>query len=67
KDRMISLEEVMTIGDNLNDVSMLQLAGVSFAMGNGELEVKEAAKYLTDTNIESGVGKAIVRAIDENL
>jgi hydroxymethylpyrimidine pyrophosphatase-like HAD family hydrolase len=57
----------MTIGDNLNDVSMLQLAGVSFAMGNGELEVKEVAKYLTDTNIEAGVGKAIVRAIDENL
>ncbi|WP_369670959.1 HAD hydrolase family protein, partial [Enterococcus faecium] len=37
------------------------------AMGNGEIEVKEYAKYLTDTNIESGVGKAIIRAIDENL
>ena len=30
----------MTIGDNLNDVSMIQWAGVSFAMGNAELELK---------------------------
>lgn len=67
KERAIQLSDVMTIGDNLNDVSMIQLAGVSFAMGNGEIEVKEYAKYLTDTNIESGVGKAIIRAIDENL
>lgn len=67
KERAIPLSDVMTIGDNLNDVSMIQLAGVSFAMGNGEIEVKEYAKYLTDTNIESGVGKAIIWAIDENL
>lgn len=67
KERNISLSEVMTIGDNLNDISMLQLAGVSFAMGNGELEVKEAARYLTDTNLEAGVGKAIKRAINEQL
>lgn len=67
KDRQIPLSEVMTIGDNLNDVSMLQAAGVSFAMGNGLPEVKEYAKYVTETNIESGVGKAIRRAIDENL
>ncbi|KAF1302403.1 Cof-type HAD-IIB family hydrolase [Candidatus Enterococcus willemsii] len=66
-DRQIPLSEVMTIGDNLNDVSMLQAAGVSFAMGNGLPEVKEYAKYVTETNIESGVGKAIRRAIDENL
>lgn len=65
--RNISLDDVMTIGDNLNDVSMLQTAGVSFAMGNGVVEVKEYAKYVTDTNINGGVGKAIIRAIDENL
>ncbi len=66
-ERGIPLEDVMTIGDNFNDVSMLQTAGVSFAMGNAEIEVKEYAKYLTDTNLESGVGKAILRAISENL
>ena len=51
----------MTIGDNLNDVSMIQWAGVSFAMGNAELELKEYAKYETATNLENGVGEAILR------
>ncbi|MEY8446261.1 Cof-type HAD-IIB family hydrolase [Enterococcus ratti] len=66
-DRGISLENVMAIGDNFNDISMLQAAGVSFAMGNAEIEIKEHAKYITDTNLESGVGKAILRAISEDL
>lgn len=67
KERGIDLKDVMTIGDNLNDVSMIQMAGVSFAMGNGATELKEYAKYITDTNLEAGVGKAIRRAIKENL
>lgn len=67
KERNIPLDQVMTIGDNMNDLSMIQMAGVSFAMGNAKIELKEAAKYLTETNIDSGVGKAIMRAIDENL
>ncbi|MEK0153086.1 Cof-type HAD-IIB family hydrolase [Tetragenococcus halophilus] len=67
KERGISLDEVMTIGDNLNDVSMIQTAGVSFAMDNGLPEVKEYAKYTTDTNVASGVGQAIYRSIEENL
>lgn len=66
-DRGIELDDVMAIGDNFNDVSMLQVAGVSFAMGNAEIEVKDYAKFVTDTNLESGVGKAILRAISENL
>jgi hydroxymethylpyrimidine pyrophosphatase-like HAD family hydrolase len=57
----------MTIGDNLNDVSMIQAAGVSFAMGNALSELKEYAKYVTEPNVQSGVGKAIRRAIDEEL
>lgn len=66
-ERNIPLEQIMTIGDNLNDISMIQMAGVSFAMGNAALELKEYAKYVTDTNIENGVGKAILRALRENL
>lgn len=65
--RGISMDEVFTIGDNFNDLPMLEVAGVSFAMGNAEEKVKEVAKYQTDTNIEDGVGKAILRAIEENL
>ena len=67
EERGISLEDVMTIGDNYNDVSMLSIAGVSFAMGNAEDGVKKIAKYEADTNINDGVGKAIFRAIEENL
>lgn len=63
----IPLTQVMTIGDNLNDLSMIQMAGVSFAMENAIDDLKAAAKYQTDTNVHNGVGKAIVRAIDENL
>lgn len=65
--RGIELEDVMTIGDNFNDVSMLKVAGVSFAMGNAEEDVKKIAKYEADTNMNHGVGKAILRAISENL
>ncbi|NLL32542.1 MAG: HAD hydrolase family protein, partial [Enterococcus cecorum] len=63
----IPLSQAMTIGDNFNDLSMIQEAGVSFAMENAVDELKQAAKYIADTNINSGVGKAIRRAIDENL
>lgn len=63
----IDLKEVMTIGDNFNDVSMLEVAGVSFAMGNAEDGVKIVAKYEAETNVNDGVGKAILRAISENL
>lgn len=67
KERGIDLADVMAIGDNYNDVSMLELAGVSFAMGNAEPGVKTIAKYEAETNINDGVGKAIQRAIAENL
>lgn len=63
----IEQSEVMAIGDSFNDVSMLQYAGVSFAMGNAEQEIKEYAKYETDSNNDNGVGKAILKAINEDL
>lgn len=67
QERGIDLADVMTIGDNYNDVSMLEVAGVSFAMGNAEEGVKKIAKYQAETNVNDGVGKAILRAISENL
>lgn len=63
----IPMENVMAIGDNFNDVSMLQVAGVSFAMENAEEEVKGHAKYLTSNNNENGVAEAIMRCINEDL
>ncbi|MEK4152779.1 Cof-type HAD-IIB family hydrolase [Carnobacterium sp. FSL E2-0243] len=63
----IPMENVMAIGDNFNDVSMLKVAGVSFAMENAEEEVKSHAKYLTSSNNENGVAEAIMRCINEDL
>lgn len=63
----IPLDEVMAIGDNFNDLSMLEVAGVSFAMANGPEAVHAYAKYLAPANSENGVAQAIHRAINENL
>lgn len=60
----LSAAEVMAIGDNYNDLSMLHYAGASFAMGNAEEPVKAVAKYVTDTNANSGVAKAIRKILE---
>lgn len=67
KHMKIPLKNIMAIGDNFNDASMLEKAGVSFAMGNAELGVKKIAKYETGTNNDHGVADAIFRCINENL
>ncbi|MDQ7113830.1 Cof-type HAD-IIB family hydrolase [Staphylococcus simulans] len=61
----INMEDVMAIGDNMNDVSMLEKAGYPVAMENAMPEVKEYAKYVTDNNQNSGVGKAINKMLEE--
>ena len=68
------MEEVMTFGDSLNDLSMLSMDfGATVAMENGDPEVKEAAKYVTKSNTESGVAYTIYELlkkqgnISENL
>ncbi|WP_124057874.1 Cof-type HAD-IIB family hydrolase [Vaginisenegalia massiliensis] len=61
----IPAEQVMTIGDQLNDIEMLQYAGYSVAMGNAQPMVKAAAKYVTGTNDQAGVSQAINKHILE--
>lgn len=55
----ISLEHTMALGDNYNDLSMLNIVGYSVAMGNAEQPIKEASKFETETNENDGVAKAI--------
>ncbi len=55
----IPLQQVMTIGDNFNDLPMLKLAGLGVAMGNAPKAVKEQATIVTLTNNEGGVAQAI--------
>lgn len=52
---------IMAIGDHENDLSMLQFAEVSVAMGNAIPAVKDIARYQTASNDEDGVGLAIER------
>ncbi len=51
----IRREEIIAIGDNVNDLEMLQDAGLSVAMGNASDQVKPAAQLVTATNDEDGV------------
>jgi Cof subfamily protein (haloacid dehalogenase superfamily) len=55
--------EIIAIGDNFNDKAMIEFAGLGIAMGNAPDEVKEAADYVTDTNNNDGVAKALVKFI----
>ena len=54
----------MVIGDSFNDYSMFTEFPVSFAMENAMPEIKEIAKYITDTNDNDGVAKAIYKALN---
>lgn len=63
----IKQEETMTIGDNGNDLSMIEYAGCGVAMGNAIPEVKAAADFQTRSNNESGVAYAIRKLALEPL
>lgn len=56
-------ENAMTFGDAWNDCSMLEFAGFSFAMANGDEKCKRSAKFITDSNAEDGVAKMIEKYI----
>lgn len=51
--------EIVAMGDNYNDVEMIQLAGMGVAMGNAPEDIKAKAGYVTDTNNNDGVRKAL--------
>jgi len=60
----INKDEVAILGDGLNDYSMFIEFPNSFAMENAIPEIKEVAKYITASNREHGVAKAIYRMLD---
>jgi Cof subfamily protein (haloacid dehalogenase superfamily) len=55
----IPREQVIAIGDNLNDLPMLEYAGLSIAVANSSPTVKEKARYVTQGAIAQGVVEAI--------
>lgn len=65
KEMGLKKDEVMVLGDSFNDYSMFTEFTETVAMENAIPEIKKIAKYITDTNDNLGVAKAIYRVIEE--
>ena len=64
KDKMqIETEEIVAIGDNINDKKMIENAGLGIAMGESTPVIKEVANQITDSNIDDGVAKALEKLL----
>lgn len=59
----IKKEEVITIGDNFNDIEMIENAGLGVAMENASEDIKKLADYVTSTNDDGGVLNVIKKYI----
>ncbi|MEO8938028.1 MAG: Cof-type HAD-IIB family hydrolase [Burkholderiaceae bacterium] len=55
----LALDEMAAIGDMVNDLAMLEIAGFAIAMGNAPAEVKAAADAVTASNSDEGFAKAV--------
>ena len=53
----------MAVGDNLNDVEMLDFAGTAVVMGNATDALKRARYYVTGTNDDGGLAEAVKRFV----
>lgn len=59
----LNRDEVMTLGDQANDLAMIEYAGTGVAMGNAIDEIKAASQFVTRTNLEDGVALAIQKFV----
>lgn len=55
----IPIDSTVAIGDNLNDLPMIEVANIGVAVGNGVSELKEKADYISVTNNEGAVAEVI--------
>jgi len=56
-------EEAAVVGDSNNDIEMMQFAGISGAVANAEIAVKESADYITSSNDQDGVAEFIEKFV----
>ena len=61
----VSREHTMGFGDNLNDISLIEAAGVGVAVANAEPEVRAAADALCASNDEDGPGRFILERLQK--
>lgn len=57
----LTAQNVMAIGDNYNDLEMIQYAGLGVAMGNAPIPVQAVADHVTSSIDQDGVAKAIAK------
>lgn len=62
----VPLEDTVAIGDNLNDLSMFDIAGISIAMGNAEEILKKQAAYITKHHNDNGVAYGLREYVFRN-
>jgi hydroxymethylpyrimidine pyrophosphatase-like HAD family hydrolase len=55
----IPREHIMAIGDNYNDLEMLEFAGLAVVMGNASDDMKQSGWKITASNAENGVARAL--------
>ncbi|MBK5013542.1 pyridoxal phosphatase [Pantoea vagans] len=55
----LSMSDVIAFGDNYNDLSMLETAGLGVAMGNADEAIKARAKKVIGTNLETGIADTL--------
>lgn len=67
RDLDIKQEEIMTIGDEENDLPMIEYAGLGVAMENAVASVKALADVITATNDNDGVAQAVEKFVLEPL
>ena len=57
--------EIAACGDGLNDISMIQYAGLGIAMANAQEAVREVADYITEQdNDHDGIAEVIEKFFD---
>jgi hypothetical protein len=56
-------EQIMAIGDHVNDVDLLRWAGLGVAIGDGHADARSAADHVTAGQSEDGVADAIERFV----
>jgi len=59
----LSMQDVLAFGDNYNDLSMLEQAGLGVAMGNADDAIKARARKVIGTNLEPGIAQVIYQEV----
>lgn len=55
----LSFSQVLAMGDDVNDMELLERAGMGFAMANSPQPVREGARFVAPTNDDDGVAEVL--------